>query len=73
MPQTDRAFAARKQTLLNTVEALARLAEARSKAQIAQDLRHQADRLKVGELNVVVCGECRRGKSSLINAFLGIQ
>ncbi len=36
-------------------------------AGLAEELEH----LNRGELNVVVCGEAKRGKSSLINAFLG--
>lgn len=46
------------------------MAAARNRAaETALDrLSRSADRLRSGQLNVVVCGEFKRGKSSLLNA-----
>lgn len=70
MPSTDKSFANRKQQMLNNIGAIARVAKERSKPKIFESLLQHAEHLQRGELNVVVCGECRRGKSSLLNAFL---
>ena len=60
----------RRQQMLNLLRAVEDLARRRQKPQIVEQLRQQAEYLQAGQLNIVVCGECRRGKSSLLNAFL---
>lgn len=70
MPIDNQDFRNRKQQMLLLLKAIEDLARERGKSAIGDALRKQADHLRTGELNVVVCGECRRGKSSLLNAFL---
>jgi Mg2+ and Co2+ transporter CorA/GTPase SAR1 family protein len=60
----------KKQIALNVLEQTAKVAESRGSKDAAEELRKEGDHLRSGELNVVVCGECKRGKSSLISAFL---
>ncbi|HMG52250.1 MAG TPA: dynamin family protein [Kofleriaceae bacterium] len=62
-------FSNSKQTLIGVLDQLIGLA-ARRDGELADELRQELEHLSTGELNVVVCGECKRGKSSLINAFL---
>lgn len=70
MDLTSQDFRNRRQQMLNLLKAIEDLARKRDKTQIGDQLAKQAEHLRAGELNVVVCGECRRGKSSLLNAFL---
>lgn len=66
-------FRNKKQQMLNLLDAIERLARERGKPAIGNAMKTQSDHLRKGELNVVVCGECRRGKSSLLNAFLEVD
>lgn len=49
------------------------LAEEQRKRDLATDLTRAAEHLEQGRLYVVVCGEFKQGKSSLINALLNEQ
>lgn len=70
MATTMQSYQSKKQVLLNVLEQTAKVAEIRRSGENTAELRTEAEHLRKGELNVVVCGECKRGKSSLINAFL---
>jgi tRNA U34 5-carboxymethylaminomethyl modifying GTPase MnmE/TrmE len=63
------AFSNTKHSVLHALDQLVGLAAGRD-AELADELRREIEHLRSGELNVVTCGECKRGKSSLINAFL---
>ena len=67
MPQS---FQDKKQVTLKVLEQIAKLAGSRNSQEITGQLQQEMEHLRSGELNVVVCGECKRGKSSLLNAFL---
>jgi hypothetical protein len=50
---------------------LARLADERDFVALAREARRAAEPLEAGELRVVVLGQFKRGKSSVVNALLG--
>ena len=56
--------------LLNLLKMTADIANTQGRKELGEDLAEESRHLNLGELYVVVCGECKRGKSSLINAFL---
>lgn len=53
------------------LERLAELARDRSFEELASDARRAAEPLEAGEVRVVVLGQFKRGKSSVVNALLG--
>jgi len=66
-------FQDQKQAVLNVLEQTAKIAGNFGNKECASELREEAAHLRAGELNVDICGEAKRGKSSLINAFLEEQ
>lgn len=70
MADFNQDFRDRKQQMTILLDAIERLAASRGKKEIVTDMRAQKNHLQKGELNVMVCGEFKRGKSSLLNAFL---
>jgi ribosome biogenesis GTPase A len=63
-------YQAQKQDVLKLFNAAIALATQQNTPAIAQNLRDAAEYLVSGKLNMVVCGEFKQGKSSLINALL---
>jgi predicted GTPase len=63
-------FSNSKQVTLKVLEQIAKLAAARGSSDVTEQLRQEMEHLRSGELNVAVCGESKKGKSSLLNAFL---
>jgi ribosome biogenesis GTPase A len=61
----------RKQQVLQLYKAAVEAAKAGGNAEVEQRLITAGKQLAGGKLFVVVCGEFKRGKSSLINAMLG--
>ncbi|MFN8515313.1 MAG: dynamin family protein [Thermomicrobiales bacterium] len=61
----------RKQQVLQLYKAAVDAAKAGQNSEIEQRLMAAGKQLSAGKLFVVVCGEFKRGKSSLINALLG--
>jgi GTP-binding protein EngB required for normal cell division len=59
-----------KQIVLNVLEQISRIAKERGHADLVQQSAEQSAHLASGEFNVIICGEAKRGKSSLINALL---
>lgn len=59
-----------KQVLCDVLRLTADIANSRGWKVQAGELLEELAHLKGGELFLVVCGECKRGKSTLINAFL---
>ncbi len=70
MADFNQDFRDRKQQMAILLDAIERLAASRGKKEIVTEMRAQKEHLQKGELNVMVCGEFKRGKSSLLNAFL---
>jgi predicted GTPase len=60
----------RRQVIRNVLQQLVKKAAERHADGISEELREVDAHLQAEELNLVVCGECKRGKSSLINALL---
>ena len=63
-------YANKRQIALNLLRAAARIARECGKEDVAQEMLNEVSHLERGELNAVVCGEAKRGKSSLIEALL---
>src|SRR5689334_11505762 len=61
----------RKQQVLQLYKAAVEAARAAQNAEVEQRLIAAGKQLAAGKLFAVVCGEFKRGKSSLINALLG--
>jgi len=53
------------------VDQLDDLLDGNPKLRCRDEIRHEAERLATGRLNVVVVGHFKRGKSSLLNAIIG--
>jgi len=64
-------FQEQKQRMLRLIGAAAGFADRHKQEAVRRRLGEAADRLSQGKLLVVVCGEFKQGKSSLINALLG--
>lgn len=69
----NNAFATNKKVVIRLLEQTKFIARNRKKDDIAADLTAEVEHLNRGRLCVLICGECKRGKSSLIEAFLGEQ
>jgi GTPase SAR1 family protein len=61
----------RKKQVLQLYKAAVDAAKAGQNAEVEQRLMAAGKQLSAGKLFVVVCGEFKRGKSSLVNALLG--
>ena len=59
-----------KLIVAKVLEQLGALSQAQGQGEQVAAARAQLDHLQSGELNTVICGECKRGKSSLIDAFI---
>lgn len=70
MPQLSE-FALAKSELVQCAEELAGLAEQQDKVDLADRAEEVLGKLAVGEFNLAVFGQFKRGKSTLINALLG--
>jgi predicted GTPase len=62
-----------KQVALNLFEKAITFAQTQQNSDIAKHLQETQQHLAEGKLYVVVCGEYKQGKSSLINAFLEVN
>jgi GTP-binding protein EngB required for normal cell division len=66
-------YARLKLDLAGTVRVLLRLAEQRHDEMAVQNCRHILERLVEDQFNLAVVGQFNRGKSSLMNALLGVE
>jgi GTP-binding protein EngB required for normal cell division len=66
-------FDGRRQGLMRTLDGLAHLGREREDTLVADLVDAAARRLREGRFTLVVLGQFKRGKSSLINALLGVD
>ncbi|MGE5484937.1 MAG: dynamin family protein [Ignavibacteriales bacterium] len=67
------AFGFRKSSLLDALSLISELAESAGRDDARQAAQEISTQLNQGQFNLVVLGEFKRGKSTLINAMLGKQ
>lgn len=71
LAKAGRSYKEKRESLLGIFERLGKIAAELKHGKTAVMLRDEAEYLRQGRLTLAICGEPKRGKSSLINELLG--